>query len=117
MDNIQEQMNSVLQDPEMMSRIMSMAQALSSEKAEPPPHQTQSERFSMPDIDLATIQKFSGFIGKGNIDKNQRALLNALSNYLDHTRIAKLEKAMRAAKLATLASSLLSNTALFNPGR
>lgn len=117
MENFQEQMNSILQNPEMMGRIMSMAQALSSEQSDAPPSQPQEPSFSMPEIDLATIQKLSGFIGQSNIDKNQRSLLNALSNYLDHTRIAKLEKAMRAAKLATLASSLLSNYNLLHPGR
>lgn len=116
MENIQEQMNSILQDPEMMGRIMSMAQALSSEQHESEPS-FQNEQPVMPDIDLATIQKLSGFIGRSNIDNNQRALLNALSPYLEKPRIQKLEKAMRAAKLATLASSLLSNTALLGLGR
>lgn len=116
MDNFQDQMNSILQNPEMMGRIMSMAQALGGEQAEqqPPP---QEQAFAMPDIDLSAIQKISGFIGQSNIDKNQRSLLNALTPYLDATRIAKLEKAMRAAKLATLASSFLSSSGLLNSGR
>lgn len=115
MDNIQNQMNAILQDPEMMGRIMSMAQSLGGGQNEPSP--PQEPTFAMPDIDhLATVQKLSGFIGQSNIDKNQRSLLNALSPYLNHERIAKLEKAMRAAKLATLASSLLS-TAGFHVGR
>lgn len=114
MDNIQDQMNAILQNPEMMGRIMSMAQSLGGGQNEPSPPQEPS--FSMPDIDLATVQKLSGFIGQSNIDKNQRALLNALEPYLNHERIAKLEKAMRAAKLATMASSLLS-TAGFHVGR
>lgn len=119
MDDMQSQMNSILQNPEMMGKIMEMAQSLSSGTTEIPQQQVQeAPAFSMPDIDLATIQKLSGFLGKSNIDNNQRTLLNALIPYLSNERIAKLEKAMRAAKLATLASSLLSNAGLqFNPGR
>ena len=114
MDNIQNQMNAILQDPEMMGRIMSMAQTLGGGQNDPSP--PQEPVLSMPDIDLATVQKLSGFIGQSNIDKNQRSLLNALTPYLNHERISKLEKAMRAAKLATLASSLLSGAGL-NIGR
>lgn len=117
MDNIQNQMNAILQNPEMMGRIMSMAQSLSGGQSEPPPPKEEVPAFSLPEIDLAIVQKLSGFIGQSNIDKNQRSLLNALAPYLNHERIAKLEKAMRAAKLATLASSLLSNAGLFDPGR
>ena len=116
MDNIQDQMNSILQNPEMMSRIMSMAQALSNDQSAQEPPADNSASF-MEGIDFATIQKLSSVIGQSNIDKNQRTLLNALSPYLEQPRIVKLEKAMRAAKLATLASSFLSSTALFNLGR
>ena len=115
MDNIQEQMNAILQNPEMMGQIMSMAQAFSNGNSEAQP-QEQASAFTVPDIDFATVQKLSGFIGQSNIDNNQRSLLNALAPYLNRERIAKLEKAMRAAKLATLASSLLSNAGL-NLGR
>jgi len=110
MDNIQSQMNAILQNPEMMERIMAMAQSLggsnpSPEAAEPPP-------FSVPDIDPIMIQKLSGFLGQSNIDQNQQTLLHALVPYLNRTRIAKLEKAMRAAKLASLASTILTSAGL-----
>jgi hypothetical protein len=115
MEDFQSQMNAILQNPEMMGKIMSMAQSLSGNQEEKPAEQPG---FSMPDIDLAMVQKLSGLIGQSNIDNNQRCLLNALIPYLKTERIAKLEKAMRAAKLATLASSLLTNTGLqFQLGR
>lgn len=111
MDNIQSQMNAILQNPEMMERIMSMAQSLGGSipvqetPSEPPP-------FSLPDIDPVMIQKLSGFLGQSRIDKNQQLLLQALLPYLNRDRIAKLEKAMRAAKLASLASTLLTSAGL-----
>ena len=118
MDNMQTQMNSILQNPEMMEKIMSMAQSLTRGQPEQQPSVPDTPGFSMPEIDLATVQKLSGFLGQSNIDNKQRTLLNALSLYLSGERISKLEKAMRAAKLATLASTLLSSAGLqFTPGR
>ena len=117
MDGFQAQMNSILQNPEMMEKIMSMAQSLSQSQDENMPPKEQPTTI-MPEIDLDTIQKISGILGQSNIDKNQRSLLNALSPYINSSRITKLEKAMRAAKLATLASSLLSNIGFpLSPGR
>ena len=117
MDNIQTQMNTILQDPEMMSRIMSMAQSLSGGQSSSPPKEEYAPNISMPEIDLETVQKLSGFLMQSNIDSNQQTLLSALTPYLNAKRIAKLEKAMRAAKLANLASSLLANASTFNIGR
>ena len=109
MDDFQSQMNAILQNPEMMGRIMSMAQSLNNSQEENPVEQS---RAPIPDIDLGMVQKLSGLIGKSKIDNNQQCLLNALTPYLNSYRIAKLEKAMRAAKLATLASSLLTQGGL-----
>ena len=115
MEDFQSQMNAILQNPEMMGKIMSMAQSLGGNQEEKPAEQPG---YSVPDIDLAMVQKISGLIGQSNIDSNQRSLLNALMPYLNAERVAKLERAMRAAKLATLASSLLTNAGLhFQLGR
>lgn len=62
---------------------------------------------SMPDIDPAMIGKIMSLAGKTNIDRNQKALLRALEPYLSKQRLQKLEKAMRAARLAGAASAFL----------
>ena len=54
------------------------------------------------------MQKVMGLGNQTSIDSNQQALLTALNPYLPHQRLSKLEKAMRAAKLAKLASTLLN---------
>ncbi len=102
MSELEEKLNSVLNDPQMMQQIMNMAQSLSSEGVQNP----------FPDIDIGMLQKLSGFAKQGNIDKDQRALLKALTPYLTRERIRKLEKAMRAAQLARAASGMLSSGAL-----
>ena len=78
---------------------MSIAQNFQTEpQAQPPPVDTG------PEIDLAMVQKLTSLIGKTGIDNHQNNLLQALAPYISPQRIRKLEKAMRAAKLAGMAS-------------
>ena len=55
------------------------------------------------------LQKLSGLMGAGGMDKNQQHLLRALSPYISQNRLIKLEKAMQAAKMARLATNLFGN--------
>lgn len=116
MEDMQSQMNAILGNPEMMQKIMSMAQSLNtSAPEEKKASDSEPAGFPFGDMDLNMIKKLSGFAGQANIDANQRSLLQALRPYLSHERIAKLEKAMRAAKLAGMASLFLSNSGLQFP--
>ena len=81
MDNMDDKLAAVLGNPELMQQIMGMAQAFG-----------QSESGS----------------GPGGISVDQQNLLQALSPYLPNDRIQKLEKAMRAAKMARLATGFLN---------
>ena len=103
-ENMQNQMNAILSNPEMMQKIMSMAQAL---KPQDTPKEQATPAAAFPDIDLSMVQKLSGLAGKSNIDSNQRSLLTALTPYLSRERVQKLERAMRATKMANLASAFL----------
>lgn len=111
MGEMEEKLNSILSDPQAMQRIMSLAQSLGpppnqkSEPAEPPSD-------SLPQIDVGMLQKLSGLAQQGSIDKDQRSLLRALGPYLSRQRIEKLEKAMRAAKIARMASGFIGPNAL-----
>jgi hypothetical protein len=53
------------------------------------------------------LKQLSGMSKMGNIDPQQSALLKALRPYLSNQRINKLEKAMRAAKMAQFATLAL----------
>lgn len=109
MDGMEEKLNAILGNPQMMQQIMSMAQAMGNaqeeQKPEPPPQQNNA-----PGLDLAMIQKLSGIARQSGIDRNQQNLLKALSPYLSRERITKLEKAMRAAKIAGIASTALAGS-------
>lgn len=110
MEGMEEKLNAILGNPQMMQQIMSMAQAMGQQeeqKPEPPPPQNNS-----PGLDLAMIQKLSGIARQSSIDKNQQNLLRALGPYLSRERITKLERAMRAAKIAGIASTALSGSGI-----
>lgn len=104
MDNMESQLNTILSNPQMMQQIMSIAQNFQTEtEPQPPPENTG------PEIDLAMVQNLTALIGKTGIDNHQSSLLQALTPYLSSQRIQKLEKAMRAAKLAGIASTFFGN--------
>ena len=106
MEDMESKIGAILNNPQMMEQIMSLAQNLGGEQAAAPPPVQEG----MPEIDLAMVQKMTSLIGKTGIDGKQRALLQALGPYLSNHRIQKLEKAMRAAKLAGMASVFFANT-------
>lgn len=109
MDAMEDKLNAILGNPQMMQQIMSMAQAMGQQeepKPETPPQNNSTG------LDLAMIQKLSGIARQSSIDKNQQNLLRALGPYLSRERIAKLEKAMRAAKIAGIASTALAGSGI-----
>lgn len=116
MSEMEEKLASILGNPQMMQQIMSLAQAMGNsnpaeEQQEAPPKPAQSA--ALPSgLDLGTMQKLAGLTRQNGIDQNQQALLRALSPYISRERRAKLEKAMRAAKIARMASAFLNSGGL-----
>ncbi len=113
MEGMEEKLGAILGNPDMMQKIMSLAQSMDSggrppEEAPPPPRQEGA----FPQIDPAMLQKLSGLAQSSNIDRNQKTLLSALGPYLSSQRLTKLEKAMRAAHMAQLASTFLGSNGL-----
>ena len=103
MSELEDKLGSILSNPQLMQQIMSMAQTMQEAKPERPPEPAPP---ALPD--LSTMQKLAGLTQQSGIDKNQQALLRALSPYISRERSAKLERAMRAAKLARMASAFLN---------
>ena len=118
MDGMEEKLGSILNNPEMMQKIMSMAQSLNSGAGQQESPKEQPQSSGLPDIDLGMLQKFSGLARQGSIDREQQALLKALGPYLSRERLRKLENAMRAAKMAKVAAAALgSQSNLFSSVR
>ena len=109
MYEMEQKLGAVLGNPELMQKIMAMAQSLG-QPAQPPQEPPQA-----PEMDFAMLQRLSGLARQSGIDSQQRTLLTALKPYLSNERVSKLEKAMRAAKLAKLASSVLGSGAIQLP--
>ena len=101
MDGMEEKLNTILGNPQMMQQIMSMAQSFS----QPEPVQPEPA----PDFDPGMLTQVMSLAGKTGPDPQQQNLLKALEPYLTSHRIRRLEKAMRAAKLAGMASVFLGN--------
>ena len=101
MEGMEEKLGAILGNPQMMQQIMAMAQSMGTQSPppEPPPRQEGP--------DPALIQKMMTAVQSSGVDAHQRALLTALDPYLTRDRISRLERAMRAAKLAGLATAFL----------
>lgn len=103
MDDMESKLGAILSNPAMMQQIMALAQNFG--QSTPAPETPKQE--SVPDVDFTAIQKLAGLTAGSKLSKNQQNLLIALRPYLSHQRINRLEKAMQAAKLAGVATSLL----------
>ena len=113
MDEMEEKLGAILGNPQMMQQIMSMAQALgqNTPQNQPAPPPVEPPKQAMApfggSMDPAMLQRIAGLVRQSGIDKNQQTLLKALGPYLSRERIVKLEKAMRAARIASMASTVL----------
>ncbi len=110
MDGLEEKLGAMLNNPQLMQQIMAMAQSMGQPSQQETPRQEPSP---LAGLDLGLIQKLSGAAAQAGPDRNQQALLQALHPYLSSERIGRLEKAMRAAKMAKLATVFLGS----NQGR
>ena len=106
MEGMEEKLGAILGNPQMMQQIMALAQSMGSQPQTPPPPTPQPGS-----IDPALIQKMASIIQGSGINSQQQALLAALDPYLTRDRISRLERAMRAAKLAGMATTLLGGGA------
>lgn len=111
-NNLEEKLGAILSDPDMMQKIQAMAQSLGQSQPQSRPQPQPQVETKAPDIDFSALQRLSTLAGQTGIDKNQQTLLSALSPYLSKGRVQKLENAMRAAKMARLASAFLGNGGL-----
>ena len=112
--DLEEKLGAILADPAMMEKIQSFARTLG-QSAPDGPHQEPAKPAlpqKLPDFDPSLLRGLSALAGQNRSDPNEQALLQALKPYLSKDRITKLENAMRAARMARMASGLLGSGAL-----
>ena len=113
MEEMSDKLGAILSNPQMMQAIASMAQSLG--QTPPPPReepQSLPNLPNLPNLDPGMLRAIGSMAGSACIDEQQRSLLNALCPYLSRDRVDKLEKAMRSAKMARMASAFLGSGGL-----
>lgn len=118
MSELDDKLNSILNNPQMMQQIMSLAQSMNIPEPQPPaqpqPPQSQPPQpppkggalFDAP-IDPSLLSKIAGLMQRSSIDQDQAQLLKALRPFLSGQKLQKLERAMHAAKMAGIASDVV----------
>lgn len=110
MEELSDKLGAILSNPQMMQAIASMAQSLG--QTAPPSAEGPQNLPPLPNLDPGMLQALGSMAGCAVIDDQQRSLLNALCPYLSRDRVDKLEKAMRSAKMARMASAFLGSGGL-----
>ena len=119
MDELERALRAVLDDPAQLQELRTLAGSLGLGQpdtaapqeaappvAEPPPPPAQppvQETVSLPEPAAAMLRQ------AGKADKKQEALLLALKPFLRKDRQSKIDRALQAARLASLASLALKN--------
>lgn len=97
MSELEDRINSVLNDPGQMEQISKLAQSLMGGG-------------DAGGIDTGVLSKLSSLAGNAGESGGKQALLNAMKPYLSEKRRMKLERAMRLASLAKIARLAFSET-------
>ena len=115
MDELERALRAVLDDPAQLQELRTLAGSLGlgqpdaaapQEAAPPvaqPPKPPVQETVSLPEPAAAMLRQ------AGKADKKQEALLLALKPFLRKDRQSKIDRALQAARLASLASLALKN--------
>jgi len=108
MSELEEKLNALMSNPKLMQQIAAMAQTMGNAQQEVQQPATEPSQQSTANLDPRLLQMLSQTAGQSAVDSNQTALLQALSPYISSSRLHKLERAMRAARLAGTASLFLN---------
>lgn len=112
MDEMEDKLGAILNNPQMMQQIMTMAQSIGGQAATPEPVKREQEPESFPQIDLALVRRLSGLAQGSRVEPREKALLQALQAYISVDRVRRLEKAMQAAKMAKMVTSVIGQQGL-----
>jgi len=100
MDDLENKLGAILNNPQMMQQIMEFARNMGAEPAKEGPAQ-------LPGLDISMLQKIAQVSGSGKVQPKEQTLLNALKPYISQHRLNRLERAMRAARVAGMATAFL----------
>jgi len=101
---MEDKLNSILNNPQIMQQIMTIAQSL----GQSPGQKEENAATALPSPDPRMLNQIASIAAQSGTTQDEQTLLNALGPFLRRERIVKLEKAMRAAKMAKFASGFLN---------
>ncbi len=124
-DALKQQLSGILEDPEAMARIMSIAGSLmggmnqSGDSPEPPkesegeaPPQKEAKNDASPSADgfdlSAALPAIAGILKSDRKNDPRTNLLYALKPYMSHDRGEKIDMLVKAMKLADIAGGFIS---------
>ena len=97
MNEFEDKLNSLLNDPKQMESFASFAKSIMGGAM---PDAVSEE----PDIDPALMKKIGGLLSRGdNLSGKDKRLLEAMKPYLSEKRRSKMDRAMKIARLASIA--------------
>lgn len=99
MDELEEKINAVLNNPSEMEKISKIASAIMGGGGDAPPEPPPES-----DVDVGMLKKMLGSLrGEGGRQSESRDLLEAMKPFLAEKRRRKIDKAMKLARLASIA--------------
>ena len=103
-EGLEEKLQQLLNDPDSMAQIMSLAQSFGAAQ------QTAQPQPAVPPIDDGAMRAILSMMQQlQRTDSRQEALLSALKPYLAPERREKIDRAAQIARISRLASSALQN--------
>ena len=108
----QDQLNSILSDPEAMAQIVSLAQSIGGQQgasAPPPPSPPEEQQAETGGIDPELLKRLGPMMAQLNRPESGEAaaFLQALRPFLSEKRRAKVERAAQLARLIHLGKTFL----------
>ena len=97
MNELEDKLNALLNDPKQMERFTDFARSVMGGMAPP-------EESKEPDIDMGMLRRLGSLLsGSGEKNSREQRLLEAMKPYLSDKRRDKMDKAMKIARLASVA--------------
>lgn len=113
MDDFGDKLNAILSDPNAMSRIGDMAKSLMGGGETP----KRSPAGDTPDIDPSMLSKVAAMMNKSSKHgDDRRALFEAMKPFLSEKRRSKMDRAIKIARLADVASAAAEEFGIFGEG-
>lgn len=105
MAEFEDRLGSILSNPDLMGKIMSMANSMNQQ---PPPPQPQPTGCGSMPFDPGAMAGMMQILKATQLEPRQRQLLQALRGFVPEDRLVRLEKAMQASLIAKFASKAMN---------